>query len=265
MSLTVSPVHDRHGHIIGASKTARDITTRKAWEDQLVRSEEAQRLLVGIHDATRGLQDPAVVMREIVTRVGLHFNVTRCAYGEVSPEQDQITITRGYTKDVPTVAGRYPLDVFGPLMAGELRAGRTVVDRRRPDRSADRYAAGPRDLRADADRLAGRACRCCAAAQLAAVLVMCDGQPREWTRHEAPAARAGGRAHAVCGRERPRRGGAARESRRAAAGDAGRPHGRLVARPVSMDTVWWSPEFADAVRLVAGRPCELQPRAAVRR
>ena len=27
--------------------------------------------------------DPAMVMREIVTRVGLHFDVTRCAYGEV--------------------------------------------------------------------------------------------------------------------------------------------------------------------------------------
>ena len=119
VSLTVSPVHDRHGHVIGASKTARDITTRKAWEDHLVRSEEAQRLLIGIHDATRGLQDPAVVMREIVNRIGLHFNVIRCAYGEVSPEQDQITITRGYTRDVPTVAGRYPIEVFGhPMTTG---------------------------------------------------------------------------------------------------------------------------------------------------
>ena len=72
-----------HGRIIGASKTARDITTRKAWESNLVRSEEAQRLLVGIHDATRGLADPTIVMREIVTRVGAHFNVMRCAYGEV--------------------------------------------------------------------------------------------------------------------------------------------------------------------------------------
>ena len=79
VSLTVSPVHDRHGHIIGASKTARDITTRKAWEENLVRSEEAQRLLIGIHDATRGLQDPTVVMREIATHVGLHFNANRCA------------------------------------------------------------------------------------------------------------------------------------------------------------------------------------------
>src|SRR5687768_7966221 len=29
VEVTISPVHDRHGHIIGASTTARDITTRK--------------------------------------------------------------------------------------------------------------------------------------------------------------------------------------------------------------------------------------------
>ncbi len=51
---------------------------------------------------------------------------------------------------------------------------------------------------------------------------MCDGAPRQWTADEADAARAGRRAHAVRGRERARGGGAARESRRAVAGDAAR-------------------------------------------
>ncbi len=41
IAVTISPVRDHHGHIIGASKTARDITARKVWEEQLVRSEEA--------------------------------------------------------------------------------------------------------------------------------------------------------------------------------------------------------------------------------
>ena len=41
VSITVSPVHDRHGLIIGASKTARDITTRKEWESNRTRNEEA--------------------------------------------------------------------------------------------------------------------------------------------------------------------------------------------------------------------------------
>jgi PAS domain S-box-containing protein len=40
ISVTVSPVHDRHGHIIGASKTARDITERKAAAEKLQRSED---------------------------------------------------------------------------------------------------------------------------------------------------------------------------------------------------------------------------------
>ena len=35
VSLTVSPVHDRRGLVIGASKTARDITARMAWEAEL--------------------------------------------------------------------------------------------------------------------------------------------------------------------------------------------------------------------------------------
>ena len=161
--MTISPVHDRHGHIIGASKTARDITLRKAWEDSLVRSEEAQRLLVGIHDATRGLSDPVIVMREIVTRVGLHFDVIRCAYGEVDAEQKVLTVAQGYTLDVPTVAGRYPLEVFGPLLAGELKAGRTaVIDDVRSDPFTDTPAA-QQTYAAMADRLDGRACRCCAA------------------------------------------------------------------------------------------------------
>jgi PAS domain S-box-containing protein len=42
IAVTVSPVHDRHGHIIGASKTARDITERKAAALKLQRSEEEQ-------------------------------------------------------------------------------------------------------------------------------------------------------------------------------------------------------------------------------
>ena len=40
VEVTISPVHDRHGSVIGASKTARDITARKEWE---TRQQEADR------------------------------------------------------------------------------------------------------------------------------------------------------------------------------------------------------------------------------
>ena len=41
ISLTVSPVRDRHGRIIGASKIARDITGRKRVERELKAAKEA--------------------------------------------------------------------------------------------------------------------------------------------------------------------------------------------------------------------------------
>ena len=43
VEVTISPVHDRHGHIIGASTTARDITSRKEFETSLAQANESLR------------------------------------------------------------------------------------------------------------------------------------------------------------------------------------------------------------------------------
>jgi PAS domain S-box-containing protein len=243
ISVTISPVYDRHGHIIGASKTARDITDRRAWEQGLVRSEEAQRLLVGIHDATRGLEDPAIVMREIVTRVGLHFDVTRCAYGEVDPERDQINITRGYTRHLPTVAGRYPLDVFGPLMIGELKAGRTaIIADLRTDPLTDTPAAHDTYARMQIESMV--CVPLVRGGRLIGVLVMCDSRPRQWDEDDARLLEQVAE-RTLFAVESARAAHALREHRDVMQLAMRTARMGAWTRDLMLDTVWWSPEFAE--------------------
>jgi len=242
IAVTVSPVHDRHGQIIGASKTARDVTARKAAEARLQQSEEAHRLLVGVHDATRGLNDPALVMLETVTHVGRHFKAARCAYGEVDVETNVIEITRGYTDGVPTVAGRYPLEVFGTQLVAELKAGRTVAI---ADVAADPLTATPAARqtyeRMQITSLIG--VPLLRGQRLVAVLVVADGRPRAWAAADA------GLAEQVAERtlfavESARATARLRENHEVLA--LAMQAGKMGAwsRDLTLDSVWWSPELA---------------------
>jgi len=242
IAVTVSPVHDRHGQIIGASKTARDVTARKAADARLQQSEEAHRLLVGVHDATRGLNDPALVMLEIVTRVGLHFDVTRCAYGEVDVATNVIEITRGYTNGVATVAGRYPLEVFGALMVDELKAGRTVTI---ADVVADPLTATPAAQQTyERMQIASLICVPLLRAQrLVAVLVVADGRPRAWAPADAALVEQVAE-RTLFAVESARATARLRENHEvlALAMQAGKMG--VWSRDLTLDTVWWSPELA---------------------
>jgi PAS domain S-box-containing protein len=247
VSVSISPVYDRHGHIIGASTTARDISARKAWEDGLVRSEEAQRLLVGIHDATRGLEDPSIVMREIVTRVGLHFDVTRCAYGEVDADRDQITITRGYTKNLATVAGRYPLEVFGLLMIGELKAGRTVVIADvNTDPLTDTHVARETYARMQVTSMV--CVPLVRGGRLIGLLVMCDSVPRQWSEEDARLLEQVAE-RTLFAVEGARAALALREHRDVMQLAMSTAKMGAWSRDLMLDTIWWSPEFAAIVGL----------------
>ena len=111
----------------GVSLFFSDITARKRTEASLRRSEEAQRLLVSVHDAVRGLRDPEQVMWACVSRVGEHFEVSRCTYGEVDSAQTSFTVRRDYTRGVASIAGTHQLENFGPPLIEELKSGRTLT------------------------------------------------------------------------------------------------------------------------------------------
>ncbi len=150
----------------------------------LHRAEDAQRLLVAVHDATRTLHDPAQVMLQTVTMVGSHFNVARCAYGEITEDGTQLLITRGYTNGVPTVAGLYPLEIFGVALSDAIKAGRQAVI---PDVTVDPRTNEPAALRTYAAMQIGSLliAPIIKAGRLVALLAMADTHPREWSTEDA--------------------------------------------------------------------------------
>ncbi|HSJ95829.1 MAG TPA: PAS domain S-box protein, partial [Myxococcota bacterium] len=165
------------GSVQGFAVFVNDVSERR-------RIEEAQRLLVALHDATRGLDDPGEVMRQITTGVGRHFGVIRCAYGELAPGEEKASITRGYTDGVPTVAGVYELERFGTGVVEDLRAGRTVVVR---DVLEDPRTRTPLAL-ATYTAMEVRSLVCAPilkGGQPLAFLVMADRDPRPWDPHDA--------------------------------------------------------------------------------
>jgi PAS domain S-box-containing protein len=116
ISLSVSPVEDDEGRIIGASKIARDITARREAEERLRASEALHRFLHELATTTQPLTDAGEVMAATARALAEHLGVDRCAYAEVEDES-MFVITGDYTRDVPSIVGRWPVAAFGPECA----------------------------------------------------------------------------------------------------------------------------------------------------
>jgi PAS domain S-box-containing protein len=100
---------------------------RERAETALRSNAESQRLLVALHDATRGLGDPGQVMHEIAECVGKHFAVSRCLYAEVDAGGGYVSIVADYADGVASLAGRHRMGGFAPELTAAYRQGKTVV------------------------------------------------------------------------------------------------------------------------------------------
>ncbi|MGA7917852.1 MAG: PAS domain S-box protein, partial [Candidatus Acidiferrales bacterium] len=85
VSLTISPVRDQHGHIIGASKIARDISERKRFEAALMESEFSARLLK-VQD-----EDRRRIARELHDGVGQLLAAISMNVGFVAKERHTLS------------------------------------------------------------------------------------------------------------------------------------------------------------------------------
>jgi PAS domain S-box-containing protein len=123
LSVRISPIRDRRGRVIGASKMARDIT-------QLKRLQARDRFLVQLDDAVRPLANAEEITFTAATALGQYLRVNRCAYATVADDEDAFILTGNYIDGVPSIVGRYTFRQFGEECLRLMRAGQpyTVTD-----------------------------------------------------------------------------------------------------------------------------------------
>jgi PAS domain S-box-containing protein len=126
ISVTVSPLRDGEGRLIGASKIARDIGERKRAERALRAAEGRHRFLAELAAATQPLVDPDDVMKVASRLLAEHLGADRCAYAEVEGE-DIFVITGDHTRGVPSIVGRWPVAAFGPEVVRLMLANEPYV------------------------------------------------------------------------------------------------------------------------------------------
>jgi PAS domain S-box-containing protein len=120
VALTVSPVRNREGHVVGASKMARDIGQRK-------RLEARDRLLVELDDTVRPLTDAQEITFTAAKALGQHLGVNRCAYATVEDDQNTFLLTGNYNDGVHSIVGGYTFRQFGEECLRLMRLGEPYV------------------------------------------------------------------------------------------------------------------------------------------
>lgn len=175
------PQVEPDGKIAGIAVLVTDLTERHRAEDAVRRSEQAQRLLVALHDATRNLHDPTLALDALTSRIGAFFGAARVLYGVVDDAQGFISVAHDHADGVPSLAGRYAIgDLLLPGMDA-LRAGRAVVVPDTHDGSTDPAALALHDAIGVRAMLTVPLVK---EGQLVAILALAETQPRGWTLDE---------------------------------------------------------------------------------
>lgn len=126
ISLTISPIRNSLGKIIGASKVARDVTESKRSEQKLRESERLQRLLAQIGEQAARTTDINELMKSITSEVAAELNVSRCGYSSVDLNSGVISAEHEYSGGLAPLAGDFSVAEYGQNFKEDAIAGRVT-------------------------------------------------------------------------------------------------------------------------------------------
>ena len=121
-TFSYSPLHDRAGKVAGMYCTAIETTGR-------VQEERRAALELKLSDALRPLGTPDEVLARAGALLGEELGLSRATYAEVDEAGRAFTVRHQWNANGAHELSRpvYPLDAFGPTIAGLTRAGETLV------------------------------------------------------------------------------------------------------------------------------------------
>lgn len=145
-TFSYSPVRDGFGVVRGMFCAVTETTER-------VLLQERQSFHLALEEALKDIASPVEVMAIASEALGKALDIARVGYGEVDDHAEHIIVERDWTDGrIPSVAGTYRMDDFGPPIIEELKAGRVMCvddvdnDKRVGDMAVAFHAIGSRTV-----------------------------------------------------------------------------------------------------------------------
>jgi PAS domain S-box-containing protein len=145
VSLTVSPVRNAAGQILGASKIARDITQRRRAEETLRRQSERLRLLWEAAGVLLAADDPETMLRGLLGKIGPHLGVD--AYFNYLVDDSGVALRLSSCDGISTEkAGEIAQIAFGQDICGAVALDQRPIVVTRIQQSDDPRAQSAKSL-----------------------------------------------------------------------------------------------------------------------
>lgn len=162
--------------------TTLDVTERKRTEEVMRESEKRQAFLLKLSDALRPLADTAEITGMATRVLGEWLSASRAYYAEWPRGENYAEVTRDYAEPgLPSLAGRYPIDVFRSAY-DRMSQGRTWIV---ADAAADTVMdAAEREYYLNAGVTAWIDVPLIKRGQVEAALCIVQDTPRHWTETE---------------------------------------------------------------------------------